>query len=63
MSYKLSDTQLVTQVTPHIVETARGPIEYVDIGKGPVVIPIHGAMGGYDQSLFLAQTIGAEGYR
>lgn len=33
------------------------------VGTGPVVISLHGAMGGYDQSLILAQTIGGAGYR
>jgi len=38
-------------------------VEYVEIGDGPVVVALHGAMGGYDQSLILAQTIGDAGYR
>jgi len=49
--------------TPRIAQTARGPIEYVDSGSGPVVIAIHGAMGGYDQSDLLARTVGGPGFR
>ncbi len=63
MNYDLNDATLVTKVVPHTAQTAQGPIEYVEIGEGPVVVTIHGAMGGYEQSLFLAQTIGEQGYR
>lgn len=57
------DPQLIKKVPPKRTQTALGPIEYVDIGTGPVVVTAHGAMGGYDQSLILAQTIGAPTYR
>ncbi len=40
-----------------------GAVEYVEIGDGPVVVALHGAMGGWDQSLILAQTIGDSDYR
>lgn len=63
MSYDLYDAQLVNKVRPQLAQTALGMVEYVDVGSGPAVVTIHGAMGGYDQSLFLAQTIGAPGYR
>jgi pimeloyl-ACP methyl ester carboxylesterase len=43
--------------------TALGAVEYVEIGEGPIVVALHGAMGGWDQSLILAQTIGDYGYR
>lgn len=39
------------------LETAKGPIEYAEYGQGPVVVTMHGAMGGYDQSLILAKTV------
>lgn len=48
---------------PTILETARGPLEYTSSGDGPVVLCAHGAMGGHDQSLLLARTIGEAGYR
>lgn len=63
MEYDLYDPALVTKVVPQTVQTAQGLIEYVEVGDGPTVVTIHGAMGGYDQSLFLAQTIGEQGYR
>ena len=63
MSYDLYDPKLVNHVVPQTAKTALGVVEYVDVGEGPAVVAIHGAMGGCDQSLFLAQTIGAPGYR
>lgn len=63
MRYDLYDATLVNKVVPKQAKTALGVIEYVDVGEGPVVVTIHGAMGGYDQSLFLAQTIGGPNYR
>jgi pimeloyl-ACP methyl ester carboxylesterase len=35
----------------------------VSFGEGPAVLALHGAMGGYDQGLILARTIGPPGYR
>lgn len=49
--------------TPTIIKTRRGPVEYAEYGEGPAVLALHGAMGGYDQSLLLARTIGGPGYR
>lgn len=46
-----------------VVETRLGPVEYAACGEGPVVLALHGAMGGYDQSVLLARTIGPAGYR
>ena len=54
-------------IEPRIAETALGPIQYFqrDTGDDPdrVILTIHGAMGGYDQSDILGRTIGPEGYR
>ncbi|HNO32642.1 MAG TPA: alpha/beta hydrolase, partial [Anaerolineales bacterium] len=63
MSYKLQDPQLAYKLTPKRAKTALGVVEYLEFGEGPAVVTAHGAMGGHDQSLFLAQTIGEEGYR
>jgi len=38
-------------------------VEYAEYGAGPAVLALHGAMGGYDQGLILAHTIGEPGYR
>ncbi len=50
-------------IHPQLTDTKRGRIEYAEFGQGPAVIALHGAMGGYDQSLILARTIGDNGYR
>lgn len=63
MTYNLHDSQLSKKLESRKAMTALGAVEYVEIGDGPVVIALHGAMGGYDQSLILAQTIGDSDYR
>jgi pimeloyl-ACP methyl ester carboxylesterase len=40
-----------------IAYTARGPMEYGLVGDGPRVMFVHGALGGYDQSLALARMV------
>jgi pimeloyl-ACP methyl ester carboxylesterase len=49
--------------TPTIVSTSRGPVECAILGDGPAILALHGAMGGWDQSLLLARTVGEAGYR
>ena len=63
MPYDIQDPQLSKELVPKTARTSLGVVEYVEIGAGPVVVALHGAMGGYDQSLILAQTIGNAGYR
>ncbi|WP_051624690.1 alpha/beta fold hydrolase [Hyphomonas oceanitis] len=46
-----------------LAETRHGPIEYASWGKGPPVLVVHGAGGGFDQGRILAQAIGGDGYR
>ena len=48
---------------PTIVKTRCGDIEYAEFGSGPAVLCLHGAMGGYDQSLTLARTVCAPAFR
>ncbi len=59
----LHDPRLSKRLVPKQAKTRLGIVEYVDVGSGPSVVSIHGAMGGYDQSLYLAQAIGDTGYR
>ncbi len=40
-----------------VATTALGPVEYAATGKGPVVLALHGAMGGYDSGLAIGQLI------
>ena len=49
--------------TPTILPTRYGSVEYAEFGTGPAVLALHGAMGGYDQSLLLARTIGDTAFR
>ena len=51
------------EIRPKIMKTPRGPVEYASFGTGPAVLALHGVMGGYDQGLILARTIGAAGYQ
>jgi pimeloyl-ACP methyl ester carboxylesterase len=46
-----------------IAETRCGPIEYADRGKGPPVLVVHGAGGGFDQGLLLGAGLLDHGYR
>jgi len=48
---------------PALVRTSHGPVEYATYGEGPAVLALHGAMGGWDQSLLLARTLGGPGFR
>lgn len=54
---------MVGDPRPTIVSTRRGPVECAVSGEGPAVLALHGAMGGYDQGLILARTVGAPGFR
>lgn len=58
-----SQQERVDEARPRPVETRRGPVECAATGEGPAVLSLHGAMGGWDQGLILARTIGAPGYR
>ena len=42
-----------------IAQTALGPIEFAERGAGPPVLVVHGAAGGFDQGLLLAEALGA----
>lgn len=46
--------------TPQRVHTARGPVECVVTGRGPAVLALHGAMGGWDQGVMLARLTGLD---
>ena len=41
-----------------VIQTNSGPIEYATVGDGYPVLVVHGAGGGYDQGLILAQFVG-----
>lgn len=43
--------------------TACGPIEYASAGDGPPVLVLHGAGGGFDQGLLMAEGLVRAGLR
>lgn len=51
------------QIKPKIIKTEKGPIEYAEWGAGPAFVCLHGAMGGWDQSMILGKTMGCANYR
>jgi pimeloyl-ACP methyl ester carboxylesterase len=63
MKNEFSDPQLSEKIRPKTARTSLGNVEYAEVTSGPAIIALHGAMGGFDQSLILAQTIGQENFR
>jgi len=47
----------------HIAQTRCGPIEYTTPGDGPPLLSVHGAGGGFDQGLELAEPLARAGFR
>ncbi len=45
-----------------IIESRSGVLEYVRTGEGPPLLVIHGAGGGFDQGLLIAETFTGEGF-
>lgn len=58
-----TDGAIMEAPFPRTLTTACGAVEYAEFGTGTALLALHGAMGGYDQGLILARTIGAEGHR
>jgi pimeloyl-ACP methyl ester carboxylesterase len=49
---------------PRVIDTALGKVEYsMNEGGQPVVLVVHGGMGGYDQARVLADFLGEKDYR
>ena len=55
-SRKVDDAHAVIATIPKTTHTSHGAIEYATAGAGPVVLALHGGMGGYDQGLILARS-------
>jgi pimeloyl-ACP methyl ester carboxylesterase len=45
------------------IGTRAGPVEVATLGEGPAALALHGAMGGWDQGVLLARSVGAAGFR
>jgi pimeloyl-ACP methyl ester carboxylesterase len=50
--------QRVDSLGSRVIETACGPVEFAQIGEGDPLLVVHGALGGFDQGLFLARSVG-----
>lgn len=46
-----------------VTETSHGAVQFTEWGTGPPVLVIHGAGGGYDQGILIAEAFGGEGFR
>jgi pimeloyl-ACP methyl ester carboxylesterase len=53
----------VASLGSQVIETGCGPIEYIRIGEGYPVLVVHGAMGGFDQGLWVAQAFDISDYQ
>lgn len=53
----------VVSELPQLFRTTRGEVECALSGAGPAVLALHGAMGGFDQSLLLARAAVPAGFR
>ncbi len=51
--------QRIDHLGSQVIDTKYGPVEYARIGEGDPVLVVHGALGGFDQGLFLAHNISA----
>jgi pimeloyl-ACP methyl ester carboxylesterase len=50
-----SARERVDSLGSQVIETTCGPIEYARIGDGYPILVVHGALGGFDQGLWLAK--------
>jgi len=46
-----------------VIATSCGEIEFAEMGAGPAILVIHGAGGGFDQGMALADSFAPSGYR
>lgn len=53
----------VESLGSQVIQTACGPVEYARVGEGYAVLVVHGAMGGFDQGLWLARGHGISDYQ
>ena len=49
--------QRLVSLGSQVVETSCGAIEYASVGEGCPVLVVHGAIGGFDQGLYLAKIL------
>ncbi|HEY7805508.1 MAG TPA: alpha/beta hydrolase [Orrella sp.] len=57
------DYESALQATPNLINTRLGPVEYATVGRGPVILSVHGGPGGFDQGLALAMCFAKNGFQ
>ena len=55
-------TSVLPSSNPSLVATSRGSVQCLRVGEAPYIMALHGAMGGWDQSLLLTRTIANDDY-
>lgn len=55
--------QRLVEAGSEVTATACGPIEYARMGKGPAILVVHGAGGGFDQGKDVAQPLIDAGFQ
>jgi pimeloyl-ACP methyl ester carboxylesterase len=55
--------QRIESLGSQVIETTCGPTEYVRVGQGYPVLAVHGALGGFDQGLWLTQGFDLSNYQ
>jgi pimeloyl-ACP methyl ester carboxylesterase len=53
----------VASMGSQVIETDCGPIEYARVGEGYPLLVVHGAMGGFDQGLWVTQSFDVPDYQ
>jgi pimeloyl-ACP methyl ester carboxylesterase len=53
----------VDSLGSQVIETDCGPVEYAGFGDGDSLLVVHGAMGGFDQGLWLARSFGLSNFQ
>jgi len=61
--FELAATRQRLAGASEIATTPCGPIEYAGVGAGPPILVVHGAGGGFDQGLLMAEGLVSAGYQ
>ena len=55
--------QRIERLGSQVIETSCGPMEYACLGEGYPLLVVHGAMGGFDQGLWVAHSFDITNYQ
>jgi len=59
----MTAARAATQGRSQVIASPYGPIEYADVGQGPVLLMIHGSGGGFDQGLAFSRPLRSQAVR